>query len=384
MKKIQYLLVLFLLLATACSRGQETQVPTEPFLPTPTSVPVADTPTSSPEPSPTLPPENFGPSDFPLDVNPLTGLHVADPSLLDRRPMLIKVSNLPRTNRPQWGLSLADLVFEYYTEEGTTRFAALFYGNDADMVGPIRSARFIDVHLVRGYDAVFAFGLAYQKVLDRLYSSGFSDRLVGEGSSTPLFRYDPSVMNHLMANTAELSAYITAKGVENGRQNLDGMSFQVEPLQDGQAAGEFFVRYSGAIYNRWNYDASTGKYLRFADAVDDHLSGLGEEYLQSTDRLTDEALAFDNVVVVYVQHDYYANEVWDIQLIGNGLAYAFRDGQVYEVQWQRLLPDSVISLAALDGSPFPFKPGTTWFEVIGKGSSLEQTPQGMRFVHLMP
>ncbi len=385
MKKILSLLALVSLLVAGCGSGTGTPISGDNPLPTPVTEPTATvTPTSTsdtpPEPSSGV----YGPTGFPADVNPLTGLQVADPTLLERRPMAIKVANLPRSVRPQWGLSLADIVFEYYTEEGTTRFTAIFYGNDAEIVGPIRSARFIDVHLVRGYDAIFAFGSAYDKVLDRLYSSEFADRLVLEGVDRPMSRYDPGGYNHLITNTADLSAYITQKGVENGRQNLDGMFFQSEPPEGGEAAVQFVVRYSGAIYNRWQYDPALGQYLRFSDTANDPYSGQGEKYAQSTDRLTGESLAFDNVVVIYVLHEQYDIEVWDIQLLGSGTAYVFRDGQVYQVQWQRLSPDSVVSLANLDGTPFPFKPGTTWFEVIGYNSTVEETDQGLRFQHFMP
>ncbi len=208
--------------------------------PTATATPIPPTPTPQATatatlvPTPLYPPEGLGPSNFPAGVNPLTGQKVSDPALLERRPLLVKVSNLPRTIRPQWGLSLADIVFEYYTEEGGTRFAALFYGNDASIVGPIRSARFIDAHLIRGYKAAFAFGSAYSRVLSRLYSAEFADRLVVEGPSSPLTRHDPNGMNDLVVNTAELSAFITARGVENGRQNLDGMFFKLEAPAGGQ------------------------------------------------------------------------------------------------------------------------------------------------------
>jgi hypothetical protein len=383
MKKMLPLLALLTLLAAACSPAGGTQEVTQlpAFSPSPSPSP---SPTSQPTPTSELVTAIYGPTGFPADVDPLTGLQVANPALLERRPMLIKISNLPRSIRPQYGLSLTDLVFEYYTEEGTTRFAALFYSQDAAMVGPIRSARFIDAHLIRGYDAVFAFGLAYEKVLDRLYSAEFADRLVVESNTTPLFRYDPAVMNNLMVNTADLSAYITGLGVENGRQNLDGMSFDPQPPAGGQAADQFVVRYSGAIFNRWQYDAASGKYLRFIDSTDDTTGGLNEQYVQATDSLTGEVLAFDNVVVMSVLHEHYADEVWDIQLLGNSPAYVFRDGQVYQVTWQRLAPDAVVSLANPDGTPFPFKPGTTWFEVIGQGSSVTQTDQGLRFLHIMP
>jgi hypothetical protein len=320
-------------------------------------------------------------------VNPLTGLKAADPSLLERRPLAIKISNLPRSVRPQWGLSLADIVFEYYTEEGTTRFIALFYGNNADTVGPIRSARFFDVHVVRGYKAVFAFGSAYEKVLNRLFSSEFAERLVLEWSpNSPMRRYDPNVSNHLVVDTAALSAYMTSKGVENGRQNLDGMTFRLDPPAGGQPAGAVFVRYSSAIYNRWDYDPATGRYLRYADADNDLSNGLGEKYTLQTDLLNGQTIAFDNVVVLVMLHEYYnvSPEVLDIQFTGTGSAYAFRDGQVYQIQWERNAPDAVVSLAWPDGTRFPFKPGTTWFEVVGLRSLVEQTAQDWRFVHKMP
>jgi len=384
MKKLLYVFVSLSVLLAACGPAASATGPAPTEIPVASATPRPPTVTPSPQSSPTplYPSEGYGPANFPLNVNPLTGLQVADPTLLDRRPLLIKVSNLPRSVRPQWGLSLAEIVFEYYTEEGTTRFAAVFYGNDAEMVGPIRSGRFIDAHLVRGYKAVFAFGSAYVDEMDRYLHSEFADRLVIEGSSTPLKRYDPNGANHLVVNTADLSAYATSKGIQNGRQNLDGMSFKLESPAGGQPGKQVIVRYSGVIYNRWDYDASTGKYLRFSDTLNDY-DNLNEQYAQSTDRLSNQPIAFNNVVVLYVTHELYSPGIYDILFSGSGDGYAFRDGQVYQVKWQRNDTD-VVSLANPDGTPFPFRPGTTWFEVVGVNSTVQQTDQGWRFTHQMP
>jgi methyl coenzyme M reductase subunit D len=385
MKKIFYMLIALSVLLAACGSAP-TPVPTAtetPVTPTPTPLPTA-TATATLVPTPIYPPEGYGPSNFPSDVDPLTGLQVANPSLLERRPLLIKVSNLSRNVRPQWGLSLADIVFEYYTEQGSTRFAALFYGNDAETVGPIRSARFVDSHLVRGYKAVFAFGSAYDKVIDRLYSAEYANRLVIEGPTAPLKRFDPNGYNHLIVNTADLSTYITAQGVENGRQNLDGMFFQLAAPAGGESGKQMIVRYSASIYNRWDYDLTTGKYLRFSDTVDDYNVN-NEQYAQLTDRLTNQPIASDNVVVLFVTHEYYNvnPEVIDIQFLGSGAAYAFRDSQSYLINWQRN-SDGIVTLTNPDGSLFPLKPGTTWFEVVGLNSTIQQTDLGWRFTHRMP
>ena len=381
----------FLLIAlTACGGSgilipTSTTAPTQALIPSPTPVPT-DTPVPTPTSTPLYPSEGLGPSNFPSNVNPLTGLAVADPSLLERRPLAIKVSNLPRSVRPQWGLSLADLVFEYYTEEGATRFIALFLGNNADTVGPIRSARFFDGNIVRGYKAAFAFGSAWEKVLDRLFSAEYADRLVIEGPATPLRRYDPNGYNYLVADTSTLSAYITNKGVENGRQNLDGMFFQLEPPAGGEPGTHLFVRYSSVIFCRWDYDPASGRYLRSADSETDTSKGANEPYTLQTDRLNGQTLAFDNVVVIYTLNEYYntSPEVMDIQLLGSGQAYVFRDGQFYKVRWQRNKPDAVLSLSYDDGTPFPFKPGTTWFQVVGLATNMTLVDQGLRFQNKMP
>jgi hypothetical protein len=90
-----------------------------------------------------------------LLLNPLTGLPAADPALLDRRPLAIKISNYPRDIRPQYGLNEADVVFEYYIEWGYTRFIGIFYGNDATQIGPVRSGRYFDEHITRMYQAYY-------------------------------------------------------------------------------------------------------------------------------------------------------------------------------------------------------------------------------------
>jgi len=387
MKKYLYALVLITLLLTACgpTAPAATPTPTELILPTAsfTPLPPTETPTLTPTATPSYPPEGYGPSNFPTDVDPLTGLKVADPALLERRPLAIKVSNLPRSVRPQWGLSLADMVYEYYTEEGTTRFIALFLGNDASRVGPIRSARFFDINIIRGYKAVFAFGSAYVAEMNRLLNSEFANRLVLEGANTPLTRYDPNGTNDLVVNTADLSAYITRQGIENGRQNLDGMSFKLDPPASDQTVSHIFVRYSAAIYNRWDYDAASGKYLRFSETADNVNGSEGEQYAQLADRLTNQPIAFDNLVMLYINHELYATNIYDILFSGSGTGFAFRDGKAYQVNWQRNDTD-VVSLTNPDGTPFAFKPGTIWFEVVGLNTLLSQGDQGWRFTHLMP
>jgi hypothetical protein len=420
MKKRLILLAAFLYLLAACGQAAETTVPTATLAPTaipptstatplpsatPTRTPVPPTATPSSTPTPSYPPAGRGPTNFELAVNPLTGLEVDDPALLERRPVVIKVENLPRAHRPQWGLSVADVVYEYYTEFGATRFAAIFYGTDADRVGPIRSGRFFDSSIIQMYKGVFVYGSAYPPVHSRFVNSNFANRLILENalSCPALCRFDPNGQNLLVSNTAAMNEYLTLRQVDNTRQNLDGMFFKAEPPQGGEDASQVYLRYSGAIYNRWDYDPDTGRYLRFSDKEND-IERNNEVYEQLTDRLTDEPIAKENVVTICVPHQYFVKrddaEVLDIIMDnrvptylgcdgetypgGSGPAYIARNGKMYKVKWQRATVNDVLTLVDADGEPFPFMPGKTWFEVIGASSRVVPDDNGVwRFTHGM-
>jgi hypothetical protein len=374
----------------ATAQGEQSplasQTPTASPLP-PTETP---TPTLIPSVTPTItatpPPQSYGPGNYAQGINPLTGLKVADPTLLERRPVSIKVQIFPRGQRPPWGISLADIVYDYYQNNGLTRFNAIFYGNDAQQVGPVRSARYLDDSIVRMYKAIFAFGGADRRVLDRLFSANYADRLVVEGSSScpGLCRIDPNGFNFLVANTQDLEKLVAGKGVDNTRQNLEGMSFQFIPPPGGVLAQQIYNRYSISAYNRWDYDPASGRYLRFQDVQED-TTGKDEAYAPLTDRTAGVQVAADNVVVLLATHTAESNTRIDINLTGSGPAVAFRDGLRYDVLWNRPALDSVLYLTNPDGTPFPFKHGNTWFQVMGQYTKAEEQSPGIwRFENRLP
>jgi hypothetical protein len=63
-------------------------------------------------------------------VNPLTGLPVTEPSLLNLPAILISIPNFPVNARPQAGLSFAPWTYEIYIGYGESRFLTAFYGEE--------------------------------------------------------------------------------------------------------------------------------------------------------------------------------------------------------------------------------------------------------------
>ncbi len=404
---------LMLMLLVSC--GKNTPVPSAALVPSETAVPasatftpspvpptetatatVVPTETSTPTVTPSPTPSVIGPTNFPSDVDPLTGLKVSDPTLLDRRPIAVKVNIYPRTYyRPPWGLSFADLVYDYYHNDGYTRFHAIYLGTDAPLIGAVRSGRLLDYDLIYMYKSNFAFGSADPIIYRRLAGAEFGNRLVLEGNptacppaaKTPLCRFEPNKSDLLLGSTTAITQYITNKGIENGRQNLDGMSFDPTVPQNGTAANQVFVKYSLDDYTRWDYDPTSGRYLRFQDNIL-HAESAPEEFVPLLDRVNNQQISAANVVVIFVRHEYFRQppgEIVDILLSGSGDAIAFRDGQMYKVKWNRPTVTSVLFLSNPDGTPFPFKPGNTWFQLVGTSSkSLNPSTGVYRYEYSLP
>ncbi len=383
---------------TSSTAPAPTQAPTEPSAPATATITPTETPTPTTAPTATLPPEpqGYGPDNFPSDVNPLTGLKVADPKTLDRRPLGVKINIVPRlSTRPPFGLSSADIVFDYYHNDGYTRYHAIFYAEDPELIGPIRSGRLPDDIFIRMFKSIFVYGGADNRIDQRFLNSDYFTRLVRGGfdappcpptADNPLCTFEPNGRHNLVGSASGIRDLAVKKGIDSARQNLDGMTFHPTPPAGGKPAPQIFVRYSGDNYNRWDYDPTTRRYQLFQDDVYDQ--GQGEKYAPLIDQVKRAQIAADNVVILVVPHEYVVRppgEIVDILLSGTGPAYAFRDGMMYEVTWNRPAIDSVLYLTFPDGTRYAYKPGKTWYQIIGKSSQVTPLDNGgMRFNFVFP
>jgi len=346
---------------------------------------------TSPPPTPTLSPTplpGIGPENFPENVNPLTGKEVADPENLNRRPVGVKLNNYPRDDRPQWGLSLADIVYEYYHNNDLPRFHAIFYGQDAELAGPIRSGRPFDGYLVGSYKLNFVFASADDRVLERLVDTYGDVHLLyyldGECPPWPVCRYEPATDNSLVTDTSIVDDFISSLGDKSKRPNLDGMWFYDKTPNGGDPIEKLYITYSYSAYLLWEYHPKTGKFLRYQDAQE-AFGGQKQVFEPLVDRINQDQISADNVVVLVVPHVHRvyeapqdgnaAVEVVDMEFTGSGDAYAMRDGRMYKVHWRRSSDDSLPIITFPDGSPYPYRPGNTWYEVITPESQITTKPE---------
>lgn len=142
MKQAWFSLWLFLFpLAVGCTPSLPATAPASPTaLPVSTATPtlgiapsrtLAPTATQTLTPQPRLGQVRYGPDreNFPPGVNPLSGKPQATAEMLELPAVLVSISNMPASARPQAGLAFAPWVFELFIGTGTTRFMGVFYGD---------------------------------------------------------------------------------------------------------------------------------------------------------------------------------------------------------------------------------------------------------------
>ena len=353
---------------TAIAGEAEAQKPTA--TPTKIAEPSA-TPEKTAEPTNTKSPEktSIGPTNFPEGINPLTGLKVEDPELLKRRPVLVKVSNFPVEGRPHAGLSYADIVFEYYIGAGSNRFIGLYYGQDCGQIGPVRSLRRVDPELTHMYNGVLAGSGGNPENVLPIVGSILQNRYVADKYICPGICDDGhGWVTTVFADSAALTNYFRNRGVDDGPLTLEGMLFDTAVPEGGQDGSKASVNYTDWTRSDWVYDEKSGKYLRWTEDPNQ-----GYIMIPLVDRLTNEQLAFSNVIVLNAGYTEYTTVLHDIYMWKNDngtKATLFRDGKAYEIFWN--VPDQgqPIRFYDADGNPFPLKPGNTWMAIIGNTSDV--------------
>ncbi|GAB4472044.1 MAG: hypothetical protein Kow00124_09610 [Anaerolineae bacterium] len=332
------------------------------------------------EPTPETGVMPSGPDSYPAGYNPLTGFPVDDPAVLQRPPLLVRVSNSPSVVRPHSGLQAADHVWEHVVEGyALTRLVAVYLGQTPEYSGSARSGRPPDFELVPMYEGIyFASGFSSNRWApdtpprmrelmlaapwrSRNFSAEFG---YGPPYSVRLPREGVALEHTMFAVPAELWRLAAENNIGPSTTLAPGLAFDPAPPPGGSPTSEALIDYPGiGPANVWRYDQVSGGWLHWVD---------GEPH---GDVLTGQQINFTNVVVLYADHsltDWIEDEASQlyavaITLTGEGRAVLLRDGQRYEVTWRRDAPNRMIQFFDASGQVIPFKPGNTWFQVVSTG-----------------
>lgn len=312
-----------------------------------------------------LPPSGgFSP---PSGVNGLTGLPLPA-ARAGQRPLIVCVNNDPAA-RPQLGFGQADLVYEYLMEGyGITRFSAIFYGEEAGQIGPVRSARLINYYMGALYDAGLICSGASDQVRYSLKHEApfpYMDIDLDDPSNS---RYSVSIgsdyRTRLRTSTGGGRRWLADWGVEQP-PNLRGFTFG--PVSGGGSpASGVNIPYPYGSTASYRYDSGSGRYQRSLAGVP-HVDGN-----------TGVQLAVENVIVQVVPHE-ATNIVEDslgstsirLNLFGSGRAYLFRDGQAFIGTWRSESRGDLPRFYSDSGQELTLKPGKSWISIVPPTYTIE-------------
>lgn len=325
--------------------------------PTPT---VTSTVTPDAEAAKALPPEPAVPPTWPL-----TGVFAADQG--NRPALAVKIEN-SREARPQTGLELADVVWEEVVEGGVTRYIAVYHSQVPDTLGPVRSVRPMDAHIIAPLAGPVAFSGGQPPFVQLVRDVGLQVLSHDEGAGGFYRTKDRRAPHNVYARTPDLFAAADA-----GHSAPPSPQFQfardeagASAVTAGTPANEVSLTMSTYSSPSWAWDAAAGVFQRS--------EGAAPAVSSDGTRLTAE-----NVVVLSVAvfdtpfKDPSGTPVPETEVIGSGDALVASGGHAIAATWSKESTAAPVSLTATDGTPLTLSPGNTWVELVPRSSGSYST-----------
>lgn len=348
MKRLFSLTLVLCLLLAGCGGGQ---TETEPATTTaaPATEPVTTTAAPATEAA-TEPPVVY--------TNPLTGEPMDAP--LENRIFGITINN-SKDAIPHYGVNDADLYFEMFVNDYSTRGFALYSDvSDVASVGSVRSLRMNFTDICQAYDAIAIHASGYKTVLKDADDSNI-DRISVEMQPETFSYRDEERRNDgyskehcLFVRASEMPAWAAENGYRITQDaNKDyGLHFTENAAPaNGEAAAVVTIDMKYRHYitktNILTYNAETGKY---------QYHQYGEDML---DGITGEPEAFKNVIVMLCDVnnvDVYHHAT----LEGSGEGYFACDGKIIPILWSRNAETEPFTYTLTDGTPLEMGIGNSY------------------------
>ena len=307
----------------------------------------------------------------PPAVFPLTG-QPANGSANAKRPSLcVKIDNV-EGSFPQAGLDQTDLVFDTLVEGGLTRLFACYQSQDAQLTGPIRSARPVDASLLKLLSpscGLFAYsGAANGEIAPTEAACPAATRLSAEDNPDGVFQiiHSRPSPHQVFASTSAL----WSAGQHGGATwTPPSQVFTYSSTAEGgpaAPAASVYMDISNFSSAGWTWSSTSGTWLRSQNG--------GSDVSTSGNRVSAV-----NVVVLSVPightgiFDAAHNEDPLVIVTGSGSAWVLRNGQVVQGSWSRPDSNSPLELSGPTGT-MTLQPGNTWVELLPQPNLPKLTP----------
>jgi hypothetical protein len=297
---------------------------------------------------------------------PLTGTPAPNNTIPQRPAIGVKVDNYSAA-RPQSGLDAANIVFEEPVEGGITRYDAIFQCNDAAKIGPVRSARQIDIGIESMFNnAPLAHIGGIDPVLANITASGIPNLDLGNYANS--FVRDNSRYAPYNAYTSTAQLYALVPNLKTPPSPV--YTYSSAPQNKGTAVLSVNVDFSGQSNVLWTWSGLGGLWNR-------SYVGGGADMLSDGIQNSAQNVIIQTVHVTY--GPWYENSEGGLevqaQLSGtSGPAQVFRNGIQITGTWSRGSASSPTVFKDSSGKVITMAPGRTWVELLPDTSSSSVVP----------
>ncbi|MDF2521453.1 MAG: hypothetical protein K0R84_2081 [Clostridia bacterium] len=299
-----------------------------------------------------------GPSEPQLPLCPLTGLPV-EQEKLELRPFAVMIDNYPSA-RPQSGLMNAEIVYEMPAEGGITRYMAIYHHQDAEKIGPVRSARSYFIDAAMEYNAAYLHCGGSPEALQDIKTLRVDSLNELNGESNYWRARDRKAPHNLYTSTKLTREVLKAKKLDNEKWSYS-MNISTEFVNlEGKTINEFVIDYKQNYKAGYQYDKGKKIFFRTINGV------------RLKDKETGTEISTVNIIVEKVGSKVVDDAGrLDLDNIGSGKGWFLTGGKMIEIEWSKESREAKTIYKDLKGNPIKLNAGNTWIQVIPDYATLE-------------
>jgi hypothetical protein len=287
---------------------------------------------------------------FPVAFGLSTGVYYHDHehTLALKYPALVQIPN-DEMAWDQSGLQSAGIVFEYLAEGGITRLTAV-YDSVPNLVGPMRSSRFISLKIGRHYKGL-------------LFQSGESQATLARAESDPTPQFFDTIGYQFRIDNRIAPDNLMIKGVGINAAETNYFS-KIPAFVVPKSRPDNLINGTGALsvsvgehYSTYRYDPTSGTYSKIESG---HLfsdAGLGQR------------LHIEMLITLHTQEsllnigDGHGSYIHDFNMDSGGAADFYYKGQGFKGYWKAADSHGPFTFILGNGLPVTLPPGLVWIDV---------------------
>ncbi|MFO7636574.1 MAG: DUF3048 domain-containing protein [Clostridia bacterium] len=357
MKKALSVLLALVLVTSITACRKKTEEPTASPSPEPTQN-ATQQPTQSPQtPEPVTPEPTPEPSEEPAE-DPVEPLAFYFPEA-QSRPVAVVVDNGGDRAFPQAGLGHAQIVYEMLAEGGITRYLALFWESEANLIGPVRSARHYMLDFILPFDAMLAHVGGSPQAMADIPKLGIEsiNSLVKAGYIFEDMTNDPGNWQDTFTYMYKINQYISGFQIPtaSGKVHLPQYYDVITIPATGITANTVMLTYSPQAYNAYAYDTERMQYFRNRN---------GKTHLEKESGLP---FGVTNIIVQFMENKTIPGDKegrQNLTTVGEGKGYFITAGKAVDITWEKADRSAPTRYYGKDGKEIIWNPGNTWIQVM--------------------